>query len=270
MILRERLAPGHNPRERRSAVFDSAGEAVLELPEEIEGTHIVLLEVHGEHFDGAPIAAENSTQTEPQLVTDGSGGAILVWLDFRTGYNWDVYAQRLDASGNELWPSGGISICTQTDHQTQADVVPDGSGGAVIVWSDTRNGIDDIYGQRVNATGGMLWATDGVVICDQADSQSGPVITTDGFGGAIIAWLDDRTVGKQEIYAQRVGASGNRMWLTEGVIVATSVDNQLNAMIVADEVGGAYISWRTTQYDIYAQRLNASGSPRWGAAGYAN
>jgi hypothetical protein len=34
---------------------------------------------------------------------------------------------------------------------------PDGSGGAVIAWQDTRNGNNDIYAQRVSASGSGVW-----------------------------------------------------------------------------------------------------------------
>jgi len=217
--------------------------------------------------DGTPIAAEHSSQNEPRIVTDGAEGAILMWSDYRSGSNWDVYAQRVDALGNELWASGGIPICTQTDEQGLVEGIPDGWGGAIIVWRDYRNGNYDIYAQRVDASGSILWAIDGVPVCDETSGQDYPAVATDGLGGAIVAWQDSRSAGRQETYAQRVNASGTTMWLPAGVVVGASVDSQYEAMIVADAVGGAYITWRTNLYDIYAQRLNASGSPRWGSVG---
>ena len=38
-------------------------------------------------------------QEEPEICSDGRGGAIIVWRDKRTGY-YDSYAQRVDSNGN--------------------------------------------------------------------------------------------------------------------------------------------------------------------------
>ncbi|MHC4909061.1 MAG: DUF1800 family protein [Planctomycetota bacterium] len=54
--LEGRLDAQHNPSERRSLVFARNGEAVLNLPSELSGSFKVFLELHGEHFDGPPIA----------------------------------------------------------------------------------------------------------------------------------------------------------------------------------------------------------------------
>jgi hypothetical protein len=35
----------------------------------------------------------------PHIVSDGSGGAIMVWQDYRSGTNWDIYAGAVSAGG---------------------------------------------------------------------------------------------------------------------------------------------------------------------------
>ncbi|MBD3180252.1 MAG: hypothetical protein GF417_12140, partial [Candidatus Latescibacteria bacterium] len=54
------------------------------------------------------------------------------------------------------------------------------------------------------------WATDGVPVAPilYQPAPSEPLITTDGAGGAIIAWLDNRD-GNNHIYAQRINADGS-------------------------------------------------------------
>ena len=34
----------------------------------------------------------------PWVVDDGEGGVIVMWEDYRTGKDWDVYAQRVDSA----------------------------------------------------------------------------------------------------------------------------------------------------------------------------
>ncbi len=55
--IKEMLRSGHNPKERRAAAFASNSEVALNVPDDMIGSFHVFLEVLGEHFDGAPIAA---------------------------------------------------------------------------------------------------------------------------------------------------------------------------------------------------------------------
>src|SRR4030066_318122 len=66
--------------------------------------------------NGTLICNATNTQTNVQVVSDGAGGAIIVWEDFRTGgtTNYDIYAQRIDAAGNALWTPNGTIICNAT------------------------------------------------------------------------------------------------------------------------------------------------------------
>ncbi|MBN2027212.1 MAG: hypothetical protein JW854_10690, partial [Actinobacteria bacterium] len=70
----------------------------------------------------------------------------------------------------------------------------------------------DIYAQRVDSSGTPQWTTNGVEIGGTGVDYGAwdPCITTDGSGGAIVAWMDDRSGVKTDIYAQRV--SGNTVF----------------------------------------------------------
>jgi len=47
------------------------------------------------------ISAAANNQYFPQLISDGSGGAIITWQDYRSGSNLDIYAQGVSASGRQ-------------------------------------------------------------------------------------------------------------------------------------------------------------------------
>lgn len=64
--------------------------------------------------------------------------------------------------------------------------LPDGVGGAFVVWEDRRSGDTDVYAQRVNPSGTMLWAKNGVAVCAADSSQFVRSIVADRSGGAII------------------------------------------------------------------------------------
>lgn len=214
----------------------------------------------------APMAPYDLSR--PQLVSDGSGGAVIAWQDSRYNDEYDVFAQRIDASGNGLWTDNGTAVCVADTPQNHIRIVSDGSEGAIITWEDFRNGVDmeDVYAQRVDASGNNLWTDNGKVISNASSRQRYPEIVSDGSGGAIITWQDGRT-GPPHIYAQRVNPSGSALWTDNGTTICDAADIQLEPQLVADSYGGAIITWQDVRdggdYDIYAQRVDASGSILW-------
>jgi hypothetical protein len=219
--------------------------------------------------NGVAVCTATGDQENPRLVSDDNGGAIIVWQDSR-GANTDIYAQRLDATGNALWTGNGVAVSTATRNQTTPSLVRDGSGGAIVTWNDYRYGPTsgwDIYAQRIDSSGNALWTSGGVVVSSASAGQAYPEIIDDNNGGAIIAWEDNRA-SSQEIYAQRLDSDGNPQWTADGALVSTASGIKDRQRMVSDGAGGAIIAWENDN-DIYAQRLNSSGSPQWTAAGVA-
>jgi hypothetical protein len=98
------------------------------------------------------ICAATNEQLHPTIVSDGAGGAIITWSDWRSGYG-DIYAQRINASGVVQWTTDGVAICTATNYQFDPTIASDGAGGAIITWEDYRSGSSDIYAQCVRSDG---------------------------------------------------------------------------------------------------------------------
>lgn len=220
--------------------------------------------------EGLGVFAAFSEQNSPKIVSDATGGAIIVWNDNRD-YNSDLYAQRVSATGVVQWSSAGVPLCTATGEQTISSIVPDAAGGAIVVWQDRRSGAGDVYSQRVDATGATQWTANGAPLCTVAGEQIIPVTIPDSNGGAITAWMDTR-FGVSDIFAQRVSANGVPLWAAEGVALCTATGDQQNPGICSDGAGGAIVSWqdyRGGPPDIYAQRTSATGAPQWTANGVA-
>ena len=159
-----------------------------------------------------PICTAAHDQIMLVSVSDGAGGAIMAWVDDRSSWRGDIYAQRVDRNGDVLWTVGGIGVCTAAGAQFNPFMVSDGLGGVIISWSDGRNGAtgDDIYAQRIDQNGDVLWSVDGIGVCTAVGDQQQPAMVSDGLGGAIIDWVDGRfSVVKPDIYAQRVDGFGS-------------------------------------------------------------
>src|SRR5207247_977722 len=99
-------------------------------------------------------------------------------------------------------------------------------------------------------------------------------IVSDGAGGAIVTWTDQRdTIATgSDIYAQRVNAAGVPQWAANGVALCTAANDQVAPTIASDGAGGAIATWtdgRSGNNDIYAQLVNPAGVPQWTAGGVA-
>ena len=49
--------------------------------------------------NGVVLCTATENQQYPTIVSDGSGGAIVTWQDYRSGSNYDIYAQSINARG---------------------------------------------------------------------------------------------------------------------------------------------------------------------------
>ena len=163
-------------------------------------------------------------------------------------------------------------ISLQPYGQKDPRIMKDGSGGAFIVWKDNRTGTPDIYVQRVNSQGYILWAINGIGACTDPYDQSTPSIVEDMAGGCIVTWSDWRSGLERDIYAQRLDSNGNILWANNGVVVTNKIEREHNERIISDGAGGCIIAWEqqnpsTFNWDIWAQRLNSNGSPVWVVGG---
>jgi hypothetical protein len=109
------------------------------------------------------LAPAPNTQEKPAIASNGDI-YLAVWHDWRNQYcgtftDGDIYATRVDASGNILDPEG-ILVCNAQNNQLLPAVASDGQD-FLVVWLDARNPIPnfdewDIYGARISAQGTVL------------------------------------------------------------------------------------------------------------------
>lgn len=215
------------------------------------------------------ICTTSETQVSAAICSDGAGGAIIVWTDYR-GSTLDLYASKINSSGVKQWTfEQGDPICTENNTQWLSRIISDEAGGAIVVWEDKRDGTPDIYGDRIDPTGTSLWGVNGTPICVASGGQYAPRLCSDGAGGAIFVWLDNRGA-KTDIYAQKFNASGVPQWNINGIPVCNAEEWQEDFQLISDGSGGAIFVWedmRNTDDDIYTQRIDSEGSPKWALNG---
>ncbi len=217
--------------------------------------------------DGFGIYTGPFDQKDARLAQDGSGGAIIVWEDADSGYR--IVAQRIDSAGRPKWGDQGIVVCDETGGQNNPLIVTDGSGGAIVVWNDGRNGNYDIYGQRLDSDGVIQWVNGGVGIVTKTGDQYLEGIIPEG-GGAIVLWTDwGDGLSDIKVEIQRIDAGGLLLWAASGVSVSNGTGGQEEPCIASCSSGGAIVAWQDGRggFDIYAQSISSAGAALWDAGG---
>ena len=220
---------------------------------------------------GRALCTATGEQSYPAMLSDGSSGAFVVWED-RRGSASDIYAQRVTSEGSIAagWPADGRALCTATQDQVTPVLAPDGAGGVFVAWVDYRAGgaNPDLYLQRLTGAGAVSpgWPANGIAVCSHTAVQGHPTVVSDGAGGVIVAW-DDNRGGTFDIYAQRLNGAGAAQWAADGVPVAVATGAQRFPVAVADAAGGMIVAWvdaATGDDNVSAQRLSSAGAAQWG------
>jgi hypothetical protein len=153
------------------------------------------------------------------LISDGSGGAIISWIDFATDPRGDIRVNRLvDGSSGTGdfgagWPDAGVVMCTAcangSENMAKSHCV-DGAGGSWVAWTDRRGSTWDIYISHVTSAGAIpaTFLPDGLLVVGEVGDQEALTMEHDGAGGAFIAWVDKRDAADDNIYIEHVLANG--------------------------------------------------------------
>lgn len=201
----------------------------------------------------------------PTVAVDGAGNAVVVWHDERNG-DWDVYAQKLSASGARLWTSDKlISIGNTTAPyypvETAPTIVADGSA-FFVAWHDYRGGWD-IYAQRLDSNGSRLWPSDVRVNRDYLGYSRWPHASASG-GRLTVVWTrneSDQVGAARYLYAQQLDRSGSHQWASDRLVnTQDNVSYYKHVAMHAD--GSSVVVWSNSDV-TYMQRLSITGSRVW-------
>jgi len=200
------------------------------------------------------------------IASDGTGGVVVAWEDFRNQTTHDIYAQRLSPSGQRLWGDEAVLLHPTPGAQRDPSLATDGAGGAFVAWNDVRNPpYGDVYAQHVDAAGNIQWGGDGLIVRAESWTEWEAQVASDGAGGAVIVWDDHRNLYYDK-YVQHYDESGQALWTPGGVAIATSAGDRDVYAVIPDAEGGALLGF--TEFGVIkAQKMSASGTREWGDGG---
>ena len=230
--------------------------------------------------NGRAVCTAPGNKSSYRIVSDGLGGALIAWNDFRSGSGSDIYASHVFADGSldPAWPTDGYLVCSADSSQFLSAMISDGAGGAYLSWRDLRSRTNsDLYMHHMLASGveDPNWPECGLLACAATGDQVGGDMVLGMSGAVLITWSDTRS-GVSDIYAQRALASGSidPTWPLDGRAVCTAAGVQQLPAIATDGAGGAFLVWqdlRSGDVDVFAARVRANGvlDPVWPIDGAA-
>ncbi|HEY6865994.1 MAG TPA: hypothetical protein VI792_01990, partial [Candidatus Eisenbacteria bacterium] len=177
--------------------------------------------------DGVALCAADGDQTALQIAPDGAGGVFAAWQDPRAG-GPHIYAQHVDGSGATAagWPGDGLALCTAPGSQVSPRIVPDGSGGAIVAWVDSRTAnptAPDLYALHVLAGGPVRTGT-GDLTARHQDGQTFLTWTTPpDTGWTYHVYVSDQPIAQTSDLssATLVGSIGDSTWYDRRLSVLT-------------------------------------------------
>jgi len=215
---------------------------------------------------GTPVNTVPGNLLNPIMVSDGTGGSITLWTDYRKGSaDPDLYCQRVNAAGDTLWQAGGAVVCDVAGVQQLPTMISDGAGGAFIAWADQAYGSYAL--QHIGWNGVRRWAANGIHPVGGYDSQKAPLICRDTLGGVYLAFTSGN-VGNPGTQLQRIDSLGvKRIGSFPPAEGASLHSNPSLALAIAsDGLGGAIVVLGFNG-DLSIQRVNQAGTLLWPAGG---
>ncbi len=278
------VSAGTALEEQQAIIADGSGGVYIAWISGADGR------IHLQHLDGngAPVSGWGSSgivvssgdltnsDTQPTLIADGSGGVFVAWQYYSATTSSDIYATRIDSDGSVHidWTVGGDVVCDDANGQYGQALLGDGSGSVIVVWYAFVGGYDKVYAQKLSG-GVRQWDAgggnfNGIALATSTNYQTSPRIVSDGVGGAIVVWKDDRADNYGDIYGQRIDGNGALQWNTAGVALVTVAGSyQDSIQAISDQNGGAYLVWRDSRdagssipanSDIYLHRIDSTGA----------
>lgn len=213
-------------------------------------------------------------QATPKIAATSDGGCFISWFDNRSG-SYCMYLQRLDSQGDILFPENGLLI---SDHSQMTwlvdyDMAVDGSDNAVLVFSDTRNTVDelDVTAYMIGSDGTFLWGPDGICLSDttEASFEPAPTVAVTGNGNSVVTWA--KTDPDYSLVFQKISPAGDKLWGDLGISLTGGSADLSSPKVVPAGEDSVIVLWKSSTGTfpaqltcLYTQKFDVLGDIVWG------
>lgn len=207
---------------------------------------------------------------EPSVAyNSGDDEFLVVWEDDRSATvgDFNIYGQRVSATGNLLGSEFPISIAPNSQNHPEADYNALGKT-YLVVWQDRRNSVtseEDVYGQLVKNTGALAGGNFAISIASAF--QGGQLSVASEAQSFLVSFDDTRNLSTTggDIYAQRVSAAGGLQGNNFAVSDHKTIQSWSSVAHASKDLSYLVVwqDWRnknTTGTDIYGQHLAIDGT----------
>jgi len=224
--------------------------------------------------DGRPVSSVASRKSGPLLASDGTGGVLAGWSEYRAG-QYDAFLTRFTSGGavHPGWSGSGLSLGTGVSYPYLATLAADDAEGAIVVLgSYALDGTVSMIARHATGSG-MLdasWPGAGVLL-GTAPLGGYAWSVPDRGGGAYVMWesFPPTPPGspRTELWASRVTGQGNVAagWPAGGLAVSILEGTIHYEQLVADGRGAALAGWRREPLQSNAEmrgtRLTPDANP---------
>lgn len=216
------------------------------------------------------VADRSGEQTQSKIRATSDGGCYISWFDNNAG-GYDVYLQRLDGLGNEVWAHNGVLVADRGFSSTQDyDFDVDAEDNAILFFRDDRFGGSRITAQKIDRDGVAQWGATGVQVSPgPSDNQPRGAALSDG--SVVVAWTSGSPAA---ITMQRLDSSGAPQWTAPGVVLVDQASPvrpfNLSDIQAADD-GSFIVLWFrctgsnciTSAKHLYSQKFDGDGQAQW-------
>jgi hypothetical protein len=187
------------------------------------------------------VTDSKSNHVSPTIVVDGQlpGRAYVAWQDDGAG-NQDIYV----ASSNDGFVTKmAAQVTSDVSDQIGPRMAVDSSNTVYLVWTDRRNGSDDIYG--ASSVAGS-WKN--VPLVTGSGNQNSPAVAAEATGSILyLAWVDDASGNQDVYYASSNGLPASPlvgMNLVDDTLGADQTAPAISTVGIAGNGLRVFVCWR--------------------------
>jgi hypothetical protein len=212
-------------------------------------------------FDGGSLQFGNF----PEFVPDGSGGAVFSWYD--TANSLNVYVQRVNASGLEVFTHDGFAASTNPRERVSPAVAFDPNTDSIYVaWTelDNNQGSQGLFAQHINVSGNRVWSDSGKALSAIDANESGSVNAQVMDGNFTALWIENTgAFASDQVLAYAVTPAGDDVWSGGTVEVASDPAERARLASTVSTDGFIIAGWQIGDFgvaDLQTHNINPDGT----------
>jgi len=202
-----------------------------------------------------PGAAQIPAFWTTPIAVDGSGSVYVAWIDTRSigTTGTDLRIARSDNRGATFGTSARVSDFAGANAETYPGLAVGPSGTVYMVWSDNRNGAQDVFFAK-STNGGLTWSAN-VVVNDRTgvDVHTYPRIAVDSQERLFVTWTNFSGFARPMFDSS---TDGGATWGTDLTLGEASAPSGVSHIAVGrnDIIHVAWLDYRSGDAGVYYAR----------------